>query len=835
MAQLADKINENFSGEYPISEPVKKVLKLDHDQAIRHVRALGIEEGEAVLIVGLSVPPTGVKSQRELVTIERQPHLIQSMIDDDRSVFMLVNENDGTVERKKGNMVRVRAVWAELDDGWPEGDFPLKPTIVIESSPGKYHAYFVLEPGSSLPWEDFDAIQDRLVESYGADTQAKDGSRILRLAGTWHLKPDKKTGIVTPFQTRIVDELSSRARYTADELLQAFPPLTKKRLLQQMDTLNNIAKAISEFDPEFTAAALAHIDPNPRGKWVDVGMAIHHASGGSDEGFKVWSAWAQTAKPEVVASLKDHHERWRGFETDRNNPLTMGSIVAWARESGFDDKAWRAEHRSYARALDVVEPRAEHLTFDDDLTALEFGTRQAKWNEALEGEMLRRMNNEHAVVSIGSKVRFLHTAPDREGNSELRFLGREDMRRLYDAVVVKGDPTKPKTVVTAFDLWERWPKRRRYAGIGFFPGSPCHPPKVPKDYLNLWRGFAIDPRPGDWSLFKAHLRDKVCGGDDTLFNWVMDWLAQMVQAPQVKMGSAIVLRSPEKGTGKSLVLRFVQRIFGQHARTASHLDHIVGKFNGHLEDTVFFGVEEGFWAGNKQASSTLKTMITEPTLAVERKGLDSESKPNFTRVMFVSNEDWVVPVGTDERRFLVLDVKNDKAKQKSYFEPIFDQMENKGGLEAMLHELLQRQITSDLRNPPSTDALMKQRAHSLDGPQRWLLHTAQEAEVDDGSCVYSLEDGGSIEVPTKAVMASASRMVDRYEGRSLETRIGDILAKVGVEKEPRMANGRRGYVYRFPTLATFRANVSKVLGLPIEHDGGQPQTVGGGRRRGSPR
>lgn len=49
------------------------------------------------------------------------------------------------------------------------------------------------------------------------------------------------------------------------------------------------------------------------------------------------------------------------------------------------------------------------------------------------------------------------------------------------------------------------PQRREYAGLVFAPGRD-----VP-GYFNLWRGFAVEPRPGDCSKFLAHLRARLAG------------------------------------------------------------------------------------------------------------------------------------------------------------------------------------------------------------------------------------------------------------------------------------------------------------------------------------
>jgi hypothetical protein len=57
-------------------------------------------------------------------------------------IFVTVNETDGN-GRKSENIKRIRAVWQEDDDAFA-GQFPLDPSIVVESSPGKYHRYWLV-------------------------------------------------------------------------------------------------------------------------------------------------------------------------------------------------------------------------------------------------------------------------------------------------------------------------------------------------------------------------------------------------------------------------------------------------------------------------------------------------------------------------------------------------------------------------------------------------------------------------------------------------------------------------------------------------------------------
>jgi hypothetical protein len=55
-------------------------------------------------------------------------------------VFLMVNEGDGQ-GRKVANVTRVRAYCADFDGApLPQG-WPLEPSLTVETSPGKFHAY----------------------------------------------------------------------------------------------------------------------------------------------------------------------------------------------------------------------------------------------------------------------------------------------------------------------------------------------------------------------------------------------------------------------------------------------------------------------------------------------------------------------------------------------------------------------------------------------------------------------------------------------------------------------------------------------------------------------
>jgi hypothetical protein len=76
-------------------------------------------------------------------TLARQWKALCDLNNSGAGIFITVNLTDFK-GRKEENVVAVRAVFVDLDGAplQPVLDHPLKPHIITESSPGKYHAYW---------------------------------------------------------------------------------------------------------------------------------------------------------------------------------------------------------------------------------------------------------------------------------------------------------------------------------------------------------------------------------------------------------------------------------------------------------------------------------------------------------------------------------------------------------------------------------------------------------------------------------------------------------------------------------------------------------------------
>lgn len=332
--------------------------------------------------------------------------------------------------------------------------------------------------------------------------------------------------------------------------------------------------------------------------------------------------------------------------------------------------------------------------------------------------LVRELNQKYAVVNEGGKaVIFKFGRDPLLKRSKIDRMSKDDFNMIYmnDKVRVGTDNDGAPIYKTKSALWLNHKDRRQYIeGVTFDPADARHQEGV----LNLWKGFAIQPVPGEWSIMKDHIFTNLCNGDPIKRDFLMGWMARLMQFPAEQGEVAVVMKSGE-GTGKGTLAKALLTIIGQHGLAISNAKHLVSNFNGHLRDAIFLFADEAFFAGDKAHVGVLKSIITEPYLTVEAKFQNAAQMPNFLHIMMASNEEWVIPASVDARRFFVLDVAEHCKNNHEYFGLMKEQMEA-GGYAAMLHDLLAYDLSRfNVRDVPKTAGLQQQQKLSLGIPDMW--------------------------------------------------------------------------------------------------------------------
>lgn len=508
---------------------------------------------------------------------------------------------------------------------------------------------------------------------------------------------------------------------------------------------------------ERVRSALASIPSDDRDMWIRLGIALKQQLP-EKVGYDLWVAWSQKS---TKFDANDAEITWNSFREEyEGNAITLGTLFHEAKSRGWAD--------------DMVQMPPE----------------------------VEALNNTHFVAYQGGRCFVFAEKYDHElGRPTLQSYPLSDFqahganKRIR---VLDGDKMKSVPVTK---LWFDHPARRTYDNIVFMPGL-----STPLDVYNSWRGFAVKPTPGDWGALKKHMLDNICQGEVESYEYLMKWMAFAVQFPYKRPGVAVVMQGA-RGTGKGKLASTFMKLFGSHAMQVTQSGHLTGKFNQHLRDCVFLFVDEALWAGDKEGESVLKGLITEEYLQVERKFSDVVVASNRLHIMMASNNDWVVPAGANERRYFVLQVGDGQMQNHAYFEAIDEQMLRGGGLQAMMHELLQLDLTGfDVRDYPKTAALDEQKLQSLGPDHLWWLDLLGKG------------DPATWKYQARATLATSfAEHRGTYTDRASETRLGLFLKKV-VPGHRKVSAAPHNYstpvpCYEFPDLAACKAEFIKYHGF----------------------
>lgn len=188
--------------------------KPDIEEALRFLKVFGEDESLDVFkTIEEPKPAEGSARVKQYIgtLCEHQDALLGDNLNGS-GVFFTVNKTDGK-GRKEENVVKVRSLFVDLDGSplEPVLQGPLHPHMVIESSPGRYHAYWLVK---DCPLDQFKKMQKYLAQRFSGDLVVCDLPRLMRLPGFFHRKKDL-------FKTRII-EISTANSYTLEAFQAAF-------------------------------------------------------------------------------------------------------------------------------------------------------------------------------------------------------------------------------------------------------------------------------------------------------------------------------------------------------------------------------------------------------------------------------------------------------------------------------------------------------------------------------------------------------------------------------------------------------------------------------------
>lgn len=635
-------------------------------------------------------------------------------------------------------------IFSRLTDRRPP-DVP-PPAIIVDSGNG-YQAYWRTQ---HLSPQIVEAKNRWLIEMLGADRSAFNINRLMRVPGTVNYPTETKRKMGRVAQQADLIELHSTAGLAADSIPsmeRPSPPPTPSVLRD---------------DADYTRRSISDAD------LAEMGIAQSVRA-------LIVSGW------DPSSGIKGRSE------------AVFSATVSLVRQNVPEDDI-------YSILLDEDLRISDHVL--DQQNPERYAKRQiARAKEKILSPELAEMNEKHAVIaSVGGRCMVTRWLPSPLDSSRqvLQLQRIPDFKQSY-LHRPAGPPDNPSSLGT---WWLEQPRRRQYENLIFVPGGP----EEIGDSLNLWRGFAIEASPGNWSRLRAHILENLAAGNEDHAAYIVRWAAWAVQNPDKPAEVALVLKGG-RGTGKGIFGTVLMKIFGQHGLQVSTAKHVAGNFNAHLRDTCFLFSDESYFPGAKSDEGTLKRLLTETNLFIEPKGVDGEQHPNRLHVLMASNEDWVVPAGLDERRFAVFQVGAAHQQDASYFGALLKEL-NTGGREAFLYDLMNMDLGEwHPRDVPQTSALLEQKLATLAPQDEWFFDLLQHGSLPNP------EASAPNKALARGLFLAARESFPRLRDVS-DTKLGHTLRKWGCSRF--IKQNKRGWV--FPPLRLAREKFEKAIRSPIDWD-----------------
>lgn len=230
------------------------------------------------------------------------------------------------------------------------------------------------------------------------------------------------------------------------------------------------------------------------------------------------------------------------------------------------------------------------------------------------------------------------------------------------------------------------------------------------EVLSLFHGYKYNQlKTVNESIIKPYLdliKDVICDNNETVYEYVLNWISFIVQKPGVKTETALVLKGLQ-GIGKN---RFTdtlcEMLSGYSAKNITDISELTGQFNSIIEGKMLIVLNEVKNCGDDRFANfnALKSIITDDVIRINEKLQPRHDAENVSNFIFVSNNAYPVKIEHGDRRYIVLACNGKHKNDFNYFNQLCSNM-NEEFYDNLLTYFIKRNITQfNQRLIPMTQA-----------------------------------------------------------------------------------------------------------------------------------
>jgi putative DNA primase/helicase len=208
---------------------------------------------------------------------------------------------------------------------------------------------------------------------------------------------------------------------------------------------------------------------------------------------------------------------------------------------------------------------------------------------------------------------------------------------------------------------------------------------------------------------------------------------------------------------------------------------------------------------DKRQYDKLKSLISEKTQSVERKGLEPEPVRVLARFIFTGNHDHLIKAGTNERRWLVLEPSSLKQDNRAYWEDLYESIHGNAPAKLLYHLLHLDLSDFDVRKPPVTQGLIDQKLASLKLQEVWIYEQLSSEKPFNGKARITAPDAINLFIEFSE---KNNEPKTQPQARSL---VGKMMSAAGLVVIGRSDRGNGIRFYDIPSIGDMRKAFAKYL------------------------
>lgn len=209
--------------------------------------------------------------------------------------------------------------------------------------------------------------------------------------------------------------------------------------------------------------------------------------------------------------------------------------------------------------------------------------------------------------------------------------------------------------------------------------------EVEEGIYNTFSGFNVENKKIDLSGCDINFEDtkiyehikKLCNNDNDTIKYFINTLAMKVQKPNKIIGTSIILKSIE-GCGKDSFFNFFgNKILGsKYYLNEDKINILFGQFNTLIENKLLVCINETSGSDTFTRMNCIKNAITREINVIEKKGIDPYENRNCILYIFFTNNEVVMKIDGNERRFICIECDSSIATDKTYFDALYAEFNN---------------------------------------------------------------------------------------------------------------------------------------------------------------